>query len=259
MVSPKAELDRGVVVGPYSIVEEKTFIGAGTEIDAHVMIKSCTTIGPECRIYPYVSLGTDPQDVSYQGEETHLVIGQKNVIREFTTLNRGTPHGGGVTRLGDENMIMSYAHVAHDCQIGSHVVLVNLVTLAGHVVVEDWAVISGLAAIQQFCRVGTHAFIGARAGLDRDVPPFCLATGYRARLIGLNTVGLTRRGFGEEKLNHLKEAYRILFRKKDGVMATRLKKVEAELGHVPEVGRLVEFIRASERGICQPNPPNKLE
>jgi len=251
VVSERAELGEGVSVGPYSIIEEDVTIGPGTVIDAHVMVKAHTSIGRDCRLYPYASLGTDPQDLLYQGEETRLVIGDNNIIREFATLNRGTPRGGVVTRLGSHNMLMAYTHVGHDCQLGDHVVMVNLATLAGHCHVEDWAVLSGLVAVQQFTRIGTHAFIGGMTGVDKDVPPYCVASDYRARLYGLNTVGLKRRGFPAETVAQLKEAYRLLFRNKDSVLSVNLDRVEESLGHVPEVKRVVDFIRASKRGICR--------
>ncbi|MBW2618088.1 MAG: acyl-ACP--UDP-N-acetylglucosamine O-acyltransferase [Deltaproteobacteria bacterium] len=251
VVSPQAELGQNVKVGPYAVVEEDTVIGDETFIEAHATIKAQTTIGRRCRIYPYASIGTDPQDINYAGQETHLIIGDDNTIREFTTINRGTPGGGGVTRIGDHNMLMAYTHVAHDCQIGSDVVMVNLATLGGHVVIEDWAVLGGVSAVHQFCRIGAHAFIGGMTGVERDVPPFCMASGQRARLYGLNAVGLRRRGMPAETIRLLKEAYKSLFRNHGAVLAQSLDQVEAEMGDVPEVRQMIDFIRASTRGVCR--------
>jgi UDP-N-acetylglucosamine acyltransferase len=251
VVSAKADIGQNAIIGPYAIIGDNVVIGDETLVDSHAMIKENTTIGRSCRIYPFASLGTDPQDLRYDGQETHLIIGHNNIIREFATLNRGTPQGGGVTRIGDNNMLMAYIHVAHDCQIGHHVTMANLATLAGHVTVEDWTYMSGLIGVHQFCRIGAHAFIAGMTAVERDVPPFCMVAGQRARLHGLNSVGLKRRGFPAETIRLLKEAYRSLFRNHGSVLANVIDQVEAELGDVSEVKQMVDFIRSSKRGICR--------
>lgn len=251
LVSPQAELGQGVEIGPFAVIEDQVVVGDETRIDSHVVVNSNVTIGRGNHIYPFAAIGTDPQDLTYQGQETSLVVGDENIIREYVTFHRGSPKGGGVTKVGSQGMFMAYTHVAHDCQVGDHVVMANVATLAGHVQVEDWAAISAMSAVHQFGRVGAHSFVGAVCGVPQDVPPFCMVAGNRAQLYGLNTVGLKRRGFSEETLSDLKQAYRILFRNKGSLMATNLSQVEEELGHVPEVKHLVEFVRASERGVCR--------
>ena len=251
VVDPKAELADGVVIGPFAIVEGDVKIGPNTQIDAHSHIKSGVTIGTDCHIYPYASVGNDPQDISYKGEWTELIMGDRNIIREFVTINRGTPRGRGKTVIGSDCMIMAYCHVAHDCQLGNHVIMANSTSFAGHVEVEDWVTMSGYVVIHQFCRVGTQAFLGAWSALNQDVPPYCLvASGYQAKITGLNRVGLKRRGFSPETIDSLKEAYRTLFRTNEEVMSSRLDQVQELLGHVPEVQHLVDFVRSSARGIC---------
>jgi UDP-N-acetylglucosamine acyltransferase len=201
-----------VEIGPYSVIEQGVTIGQETRIGPHVVIREGTQIGKLCRIFQFASIGEAPQAFAYKGEKTSLMIGDQNIIREFVTLHRGTPRGGGKTVIGNDNYFMAYSHVAHDCIIGNQVILANGATLAGHILIEDYAIIGGLSAIHQFCRVGTHAFIGGVSGVLQDIPPYTLAQGVRSKLFGLNLVGLKRHNFSEETLLALKKAYRIIFR-----------------------------------------------
>jgi UDP-N-acetylglucosamine acyltransferase len=251
IVDPKAEINGGVEIGPYSIVEKDVLIGEETKIGPHVVIREGTTIGKRCRIFQFSSIGEAPQAVAYKGERTSLIIGDNNIIRESVTLHRGTVKGGGKTVIGDRNFFMAYSHVAHDCQIGNQVVLANGATLAGHILIEDYAVIGGLAAVHQFCRIGAHAFISGVTGVVLDIPPYMLAAGSRAKLFGLNTVGLKRQNFREETIRALKTAYRIIFR--SGLTLEKaMKKVEAsEISQMQEVDHLLRFIQQTKRGICR--------
>ncbi len=250
VVHPGVELGPDVEIGPYTIIEDRVMIGANSRIGPHVVIKPFTSVGENCRIYQFASVGEEPQDLKYKGEETHLVIGDNNVIREYVTLNRGTAGGGGVTRLGDNNVILSYAHVAHDCIIGNNVIMSNCATLAGHIVIEDFAVVGGLAALHQFVRVGTHAFIGGKSAISKDVPPYVLAAGDRARLYGLNLVGLRRRGFSPSAVAALKQTYRHFFRS-GYTFQQALKSAPDSLPDTEEVRRFIEFVKGSGRGITR--------
>ena len=251
LVDSGARLGDGVEVGPFTIIEDQVEIGEGTWIDSHVTIRSHTKIGRNNRIFSYASIGAEPQDLTYQGEPTELIIGDGNLIREFVTFHRGSIKGGGITRIGNRGMFMAYVHIAHDCQVGDHVVMANTATLSGHVIVEDWASMSGFAAVHQFARLGAHCFVGAICGVGKDVPPFCMVAGNRATLKGLNTVGLRRRGFSAETIAGIKQAYRVLFRNSGSTLINNMKAVEEELGHLPEVLHLIEFIRSTDRGICR--------
>lgn len=251
-VSADAVLGENVEVGPFAILEGDVKIGDGTVIGAHAMVSRYTTIGSSCYIYPYASIGTPPQDVGFVEAPTNLVIGDKTTIREFVTINRGSEKGGGVTRVGRENYIMAYCHIAHDCLLGDGVVMVNAASLSGHVEVGDYAVLSAYTGVIQYVRIGSHSFLGARAGLDKDVPPFAMATGYRARIYGLNLVGLRRRRFPRETIKALKEVYRILFRT-EMLLEEAAHKVEEEFGDLAEVRELLEFIRSSKKGIAVGN------
>jgi len=252
LVHPGAQLADGVSVGPYAVIGEHVVVGAGTRIDGHTMIEGRTTIGPEGHIFPFCSIGQPPQDLKYGGEPTRLVLGRHNVCREYVTLNLGTASGGGTTTIGDHNFFMAYVHVAHDCHIGNHAVLANAATLAGHVSIGDQAIIGGLVAVHQFVRIGAHAMIGGSSGLGQDVPPYLIAAGRPATLYGLNAIGLKRRGFSNELLQALKQAYQMLFRSKLK-RKEALKEAAAKWGTIPEVMALVQFIEQSERGVCSPN------
>ena len=248
IVDKSAELGPDVEIGPYSVIGANVTIGRGTKLIAHVSIQERSVIGEGCTIYPFSAIGGPPQDIMYKGEDTTCVIGNRNTIREYVTVNRGSKSSGS-TIVGSDNFIMAYAHVAHDCRVGSHTIMANCATLAGHVHVDDYAILSGLCAAHQFCRIGKYAFISGLTGVPKDVPPFMMAAGNRARLYGLNAVGLERQGIAKAEIVKLKRAYRILFRS-SLPLEKSLKLVEEELDG-DNVRELVTFIRSSERGICR--------
>jgi len=251
IIDSKADIREGVEIGPYCVIEKGVSISEGTKIGPHVVIREGTQIGKQCQISQFASIGEAPQFSGYKGEKTFLQIGDRNIIREFVTLHRGTVKGGGKTVIGNENFIMAYSHVAHDCQIGNQVIMANGATLAGHILIEDFAIIGGLSAIHQFCRVGTYAIIGGITGVILDIPPYTKAQGDRAKLFGLNTVGLKRANFSEETLKALKKAYRIIFR--SGLTLEKaMKQVgEEEISQTPEVQHFLQFIQGSKRGITR--------
>jgi UDP-N-acetylglucosamine acyltransferase len=216
-----------------------------------VVIREGTYIGKQCQISQFASIGEAPQFVGYKGEKTFLQIGDHNIIREFVTLHRGTIKGGGKTVIGNENFLMAYSHVAHDCQIGNQVVMANGATLAGHILIEDFAIIGGLSAIHQFCRVGTYAIVGGLTGVLLDIPPYTKAQGDIAKLFGLNTIGLKRANFSEETLKALKKAYRIIFRSSLTLEKAMKRVVEDEISQTPEVQHFLQFIQCSKRGITR--------
>jgi UDP-N-acetylglucosamine acyltransferase len=250
-VAPGAELDSGVEVGPSAVIGAHVRIGKNTWVGPHAVIEGRTTIGCGNRIFQFASVGAIPQDKKYRGEESVLIIGDANVIREFATLHIGTAGGGMVTRVGDSNLFMNYSHVAHDCQIGNHVVMANCATLAGHVTLEDYVTVGGLVAVHQFTRVGESALLAGGAMVSLDVPPYCTAVGDRAHLQGLNLVGLKRRGFQPDQLVALKKAYRMLFAEGNS-LKDALERLRSEFRDSAEVAHFVEFIAASQRGICRP-------
>ena len=250
IIHPGARLADDVTVGPYSVIGEQVRIGRGTQVASHAVIEGWTETGEDCRVFPFATIGTIPQDLKFQGEESRIVIGHRNIIREYVTIHRGTAGGGGITSIGNDNLLMAYVHVAHDCQIGSHVILANAATLAGHVTVQDYAVIGGLTGVHQFTKIGRYAIIGGCSAVAQDVPPFVNAAGNRVRLYGLNTVGLKRHGISEERISDLKKAYRILFRSKL-TAAGAIKKVRDEFAASPDVQEMAAFIETSERGICR--------
>ncbi|MCX7965480.1 MAG: acyl-ACP--UDP-N-acetylglucosamine O-acyltransferase, partial [Syntrophorhabdaceae bacterium] len=231
------------------IIYDKVRIGKGTKLLGHVVIQGNTTIGENCIISPFASLGGPPQDVSYREEDTLLVIGNNNIIKEYVTINKGTIHGGGITKVGDNNFLMAYVHIAHDCKVGNNVIMANCATLAGHVEVDDFAIFAGLCAVHQFCRIGKYAFISGITGVPKDVPPFMIAAGSRAKLYGLNVVGLERHNFTREEIASLKKAYRILFRS-SLPLSTSLNIIQEQIGG-PHIEELVRFISSSKRGICR--------
>ena len=251
IIHPEANIEEEVEIGPYSFIEKGVSIGRGTKIGPHVVIREGTAIGKNCQIFQFASVGEAPQAFAYKGEKTSLQIGDGNIVREFVTLHRGTPHGGGRTVIGNGNYFMAYSHVAHDCNIGNHVVLANGATLAGHILIEDYAIIGGLSAIHQFCQIGTHAFISGLTGVTLDIPPYMLASGSRAKLFGLNTVGLKRHHFPEGTLKVLKKAYRIIFRSGLTLEKAMKRIVEDEISQSPEVQHLILFIQHSKRGISR--------
>jgi UDP-N-acetylglucosamine acyltransferase len=250
VVHPGARLHDTVEVGPYSVIGEKVTIGAGTRVAPHVVIDGRTTIGERNRIFPFASVGGAPQDLKYAGEDTQLIIGDGNTIRESATLNIGTAGGGGVTRVGSNNLFMAYSHVAHDCVVGNGCVVANSVALAGHVYVEDFVILGGLSAVHQFTRLGKHAFIAGGSMVTMDVPPYCTAQGDRAELAGLNVVGLQRHGYDEEQIGRIKEAYKVLFRSKL-VLAEAVARLKGEMGGHGEIDYLVDFVSQSKRGLTR--------
>ncbi|MCL2669393.1 MAG: acyl-ACP--UDP-N-acetylglucosamine O-acyltransferase [Syntrophaceae bacterium] len=250
IIAPDATLAEGVTVGPYSIVGPDCHIGKNTQIGPHVIIESQTDIGEACLISQFASIGGPPQDLKYRGELTRVVIGNRNIIKEYVTINRSTTADIGVTALGDDNLIMAYCHVAHNCKLGNHVIIANASNLAGHIHVEDYAIIGGMTGIHQFTRIGAHCIIGGASAVTKDVPPFVTASGNFAKLYGLNLIGLKRRGFSEETIQALKLAYRIIFRS-SLLLAVAIQRVEAEVEALPEVRQFLEFIQTSERGICR--------
>jgi len=251
VIDSKAEIGGGVEIGPYCVIEKGVSIAEGTKIGPHVVIREGTQIGKQCQISQFASIGEAPQSVAYKGEKTSLLIGDRNIIREFITLHRGTVKGGGKTVIGNENFLMAYSHVAHDCQIGNQVIMANGATLAGHILIEDFAIIGGLSAIHQFCRIGALAIISGLTGVSQDIPPYMMAAGSRAKLYGLNTVGLKRANFSEETMRALKKAYRIIFR--SGL--TLEKAIETvrgdDISKTQEVQHLLQFIQRSKRGISR--------
>jgi UDP-N-acetylglucosamine acyltransferase len=250
IIAPGAVIDPTAEIGPYVVIGPKVRIGPGTKVGASTVIDGDTTIGARNHIFHLASVGAAPQDLKYAGEPTKLVIGDENLIREFTTLHIGTEGGGGVTTIGSKNLFMANSHVAHDCVVGDGCVLANSVALGGHVQVGDSVILGGLSAVHQFTRIGKHAFISGGSMVAMDVPPYCMAQGDRAELAGLNTVGLTRHGFTEEQISHVKDAYRILFRSKLGLNEA-LDRLRAEHGNHPEIEVLLSFISQSKRGITR--------
>lgn len=247
VIDPSAELGVDVRVGPYAIIGPNVVVGDGTEIGSHVLVERNTIIGVGCRIHHGAVLGTDPQDLKYAGEASDLVVGDRTVIREYATLNRGTA-ARGRTEVGDDCLLMAYVHIAHDCVIGNHVVLANAVNMGGHVVIEDWAIVGGVTAIHQFVRIGCHAFVGGASRVQKDVPPYMRAAGNPIELAGLNTVGLQRRGMPEAVRRELKRAYRLFFNSTLNV-SQALEQARTELEPYPEIQRLLAFVEESERGI----------
>ncbi|MBW1957639.1 MAG: acyl-ACP--UDP-N-acetylglucosamine O-acyltransferase [Deltaproteobacteria bacterium] len=250
IVDSKAELDANVEVGPYSIIRENVSIGAGTVIGPHVIIEPYVNIGQDCHIFQYAAIGAPPQSLKFKGEKSDVKIGRGTIIREFVTIHRGTEFGGGLTEVGEENFLMAYTHIAHDCMTGKKVIFANNATLAGHIIVGDHATIGGLVAIHQFVRIGNYAYVGGKSAVVKDIPPYVIASGDRAKLHGLNTVGLKRHGFSQETLSLLKKAYRIIFR--IGITLNEaIERIRAEVEQIPEVVNLIDFIKSSRRGITR--------
>lgn len=248
VVDAGAELAADVVVGAYSVIGADVTVGAGTRIDSHVVIKGPTTLGRDNRVFQFCSLGEQPQDRKYRGEPTQLVIGDRNVIREFCTLNRGTAAALGKTVVGDDNLLMAYVHIAHDCVVGDHTTFANGASLGGHVEVHDHATLGGFSLVHQFCRVGRHAFSGKASTFTKDLTPYTLASGNPAKTHGLNKVGLRRAGFSEDTIRALHNAYLDLVRTPGGLRNYLEKHRQAANGH-PEVQTLIEFIESSVRGV----------
>ena len=252
IVEDGARLGEGVRIGPYCHVGSQVVLGDNVELVSHVAVAGITSVGEGTRIFPFASIGHQPQDLKFKGEPSRLEIGRNNQIREGVTMNPGTEGGGMLTRVGDGGLFMTGAHVAHDCMVGNNVIMANNATLAGHIEVGDFAFVGGLAAVHQFCRIGPHAMIGGMSGVEQDVIPYGMVMGNRARLTGLNLVGLKRRGFEREDIGRLRAAYDQLFADK-GTFTQRLEEVAAAYAGTAVVREVTEFIRhASKRGICQP-------
>jgi UDP-N-acetylglucosamine acyltransferase len=250
IVSDKANIAADVEVGPYSVIGDDVEIGSGTSIGSHVVINGPTKIGRDNRIYQFASIGDDPQDKKYAGEPTRLIIGDRNTIREFCTFSRGTTQDKGDTVMGDDNWIMAYVHVAHDCIIGNNTIMANNTTLAGHVHVGDWVICGGFSGAHQFCKIGAHAFLGMYAGINRDVPAYTTVSGQPAVVRGINSEGLKRRGFTPEQIRNIRNAYRITFRQNK----RKEEAIEeiAELAKTqPELDLFLESLRSSERGLTR--------
>jgi len=252
-VDPGAVLGEGVSVGPYAVIGAGVTLGAGTIVEHHATVMGPTRMGAANHVYPYASVGLAPQDLKFKGEETWLEVGERNVFREFVTVHRGTGVGGGVTRIGSDNLLMAYTHVAHDCQIGSHTILANAAALSGHVEIQDYANLGGFAGVHQFCRVGQHAFVGAVTKVTKDVLPYSKTEGNPARLYGINSVGLARRALTTEAVTSLRQAYRTLLQSQLTV-TDAVARIEAEGPDTPEVRALLEFIRGARRGVISRRP-----
>jgi UDP-N-acetylglucosamine acyltransferase len=254
IVSPGASLASDVSVGPFSIIGPDVVIGAGTQVGPHCVIDGHTTIGEKNTFYRFCSIGGIPQDKKYKGEPTRLEIGNGNMVREYVTINTGTLQDVGVTRVGDDNWIMAYVHIAHDCQIGSHTIIANNVQLAGHIHVQDWAIIGGSTAAHQFVRIGAHCMVGGNSAIRQDIPPYVIGAGDPFRPVGINSEGLGRRGFSAESLSALKEAYKLLYRRQLTVeqAVVQMKALQAERPEAAEaVQALVDFLSAEGRGISR--------
>jgi UDP-N-acetylglucosamine acyltransferase len=247
-VAPGAVLEPGVRIGPYCIVGPQVRLGRDTVLESHVVVDGDTTVGAGNRFFPFVSVGLAPQDLKYRGEPTRVVMGDRNILREFVTVHRGTAGGGGLTRLGSDNLLMNGVHIAHDCEVGSHVIFGNGATLAGHVEVADWAIVNAFSGVHQFCRVGVHAFIGGYTVATKDTLPFSKVVGNRACIYGVNTLGLQRRGLSKERIAAIKQAFRTLMLKRLNTSAA-VAHLEAEGPFTEDVKGLVAFIKSSRRGV----------
>ena len=250
IIAADAQLAEGVEIGPYSIIGPDVIIGKNTVIGPHTVIDNYTRIGEGCNILQFCSIGAPPQDLKFSGEKTAVIIGNFNTIREYVSIHRGTTADTGTTVLGDHNLLMAYVHIAHNCKLGNNVIVANSTGLAGHVLVEDYAIISPLSGVHQFCRIGAHCIIGGASAVVKDIPPYTMANGNRAKLFGLNLIGLKRRNFSDSSISALKDAYRIIFRS-DLLLEEALEKATKEVEDCPEVRHFIDFIKTSNRSICR--------
>lgn len=250
IVHPKAEIADGVEIGPYAVIGEHVSIGRDTKIASHVLIDGWTSIGERNQIHSFSSIGTPPQDIGYKNEETYLIIGSDNVIRECATVHRATTKVDLKTEIGNKNFLMAYSHVAHDCKLGNNIIMANSVALGGHIVIEDNAILGGIVAVHQFVRIGAYAIIGGQSAVSQDIPPYVSAAGNRAQLYGLNTIGLKRKGFSDEVINTLKKTYKIIFRS-GMTIEEAFRKVMDEFPNEKEVKYFVDFMRHSKRGVTR--------
>lgn len=251
IIDKNAILDEDVYVGPYSIIGRNVRIGRATRLMSHVVIEGRTEIGENCTIFPFASIGHPPQDLKYKDEDTSVKIGNNNIIREYVSIHRGSVGGDGITEVGNDNFLMDYVHIAHDCKIGSKIIMSNNVGLSGHVHVEDCAVLGGMIGVHQFVRIGGYTMVGGFSRIVQDIPPYVKVSGAeKAKLFGLNIVGLKNRGFSEEVIEELKKAYKILFREKL-TLKDAIKKIQSELPYTDEIRHMIEFIQKNKRGICR--------
>ncbi len=253
VIDKTAELDSSVYVGPYAVIEEGVRIDAGTRVEAHAVVTGRTTIGKGNLIGSFAAVGGAPQDLSYDGEPTEVIIGNDNQIREYASVHRGTPGGHGKTVIGNDNLLMAYTHIAHDCTIGNHIIMANVATLAGHVEVGDRASIGGLVAVHQFCRIGTFSYVGGLSGLGLDVPPYVIIAGTRnrTRISGINKIGLRRNGYSRETVKKIDRAFKIIFRSPNLLMKDAIEVAKKEITDCPEVDTLVKFFEDSKRGVVK--------
>lgn len=250
IIDPSAQIDEGVTVGPYSIIGAHVQIGAGTSVGPHVVIRGSTTIGRDNRIFQFASIGEDPQDKKYHGENTRLEIGDRNVIREYCTIHRGTMQDKEITRIGNDNLLMAYTHVAHDCHVGNHVIMANAASLAGHVSVEDHSILGGFSLVHQFCKVGKYAFSAMGSVISRDIPPFVMVGGRPTKPHGINTVGLERQGFSGEAIRQIRKAYKIIY--KSGLkLEDAIRMLEEMTAATPELDCMGQFLKATGRSIIR--------
>ncbi len=253
LVDEGAELGEGVTIGPFCHVGSQVKLGDHTKLESHVVVAGRTTVGAGCHIFPFASIGHRPQDLKYHGEPSTLEIGANTTMREYVTVQPGTEHGGMITRVGEQCLLMASAHVAHDCQVGNQVILGNNVMMAGHCTVEDHVIVSGGSAAHQFVRIGEHAFVGGLTGVENDVIPYGMIIGNRGNLSGLNIVGLRRRGFDRDEIHTIRQAYRLLF-SDEGTLAERVEDVSKMFPDSPSVKRVIDFIRSrSDRALCLPH------
>ena len=250
VISDKAKIADDVEIGPYTVIGDGVEIASGTRIDSHVVINGPTTIGNDNHIYQFASIGDDPQDKKYAGEPTRLIIGDRNTIREFCTISRGTTQDVGETILGNDNWIMAYVHIAHDCRVGSSTIMANNCTLAGHVQVGDWVIMGGFTGAHQFCKIGAHSFLGMYSVINQDVPAYTMVSGNPGKPRGINSEGLKRRGFDADQIRNIKNAYRIVFRQ-NKKLEQAIEEIAAMSEARPELDILLESLRASERGLVR--------
>ena len=250
IIDPSAKLASSVEVGAYSIIGEGVEIGEKTWIGPHVVIQGPTKIGIENKLFQFSSIGEVPQDKKFHGETSYLEIGDRNTIREFATINRGTEDGGGTTRIGDDNWLMAYIHIAHDCQIGNNTIFANNASLAGHAIIEDFVILGGFTLVHQFCKIGQHAFCGMGSAITKDIPPYLMVNGSPARTHGLNSEGIKRKGFSKETLKALREAYKIIYRSNNRIEVAK-EELKTLADNFPEVQNMLSFLQQSERGILR--------
>ncbi len=250
IVSPKAQIGDDCYIGAFSTIGEAVILGKSIRLESHVVIDGITTIGDETKIFPFVSIGLAPQDLKYGGEATCVEIGKRNHIREFVTIHRGTANGGGITRIGDDNLLMAQAHVAHDCQLGNEIIMANAATLAGHVEISDRASVGAYSGVHQFCRVGREAFVGGYSVVVKDALPFAISQGNHAKCYGLNRIGMKRRGYSRETMENLHHAYHLLLSSKLNT-SQAVETIRGEITGCPEVDYLIKFIEESQRGVVK--------